>query len=71
MLAAKENGPTSLASTPPHPIHRSQQKDALVELAASGLLPEFRQHLLGKKSGDQASFSVTYPSQFGNELFST
>src|SRR5438552_258603 len=49
------------------PIHRSQQKDALVELAASGLLPEFRQHLLGKKSGDQASFSVTYPSQFGNE----
>ena len=49
------------------PIHRSQQKDALVELDASGLLPEFRQHLLGKKSGDQASFSVTYPSQFGNE----
>jgi trigger factor len=49
------------------PIHRSEQKDALVELDASGLLPEFRQHLLGKKTGDNANFSVTYPAEFGNE----
>jgi trigger factor len=49
------------------PIHRSEQKDALVELDASGLLTEFRQHLLGKKTGDNANFSVTYPAEFGNE----
>jgi len=49
------------------PIHHSEQKDALVELDASGLLPEFRQNLLGKKTGDNANFSVTYPAEFGNE----
>lgn len=49
------------------PIHRSQQKDALVELDAQGLLPEFREHLLGKKDGDSANFTVTYPTEFGNE----
>ena len=49
------------------PIHRSQQKDALVELDAQGLLPEFREHLLGKKSGDHVDFAVTYPAEFGNE----
>jgi len=49
------------------PIHHSEQKDALVELDASGLLPEFRQNLLGKKAGDNANFSVTYPAEFGNE----
>jgi len=49
------------------PIHRSETKDALVELDASGLLPEFRQNLLGKKTGDNANFSVTYPAEFGNE----
>jgi len=49
------------------PVHHSEQKDALVELDASGLLPEFRQNLLGKKTGDNANFSVTYPAEFGNE----
>ncbi len=49
------------------PIHRSQQKDALVELDAPGLLPEFRQNLLGKKTGDHSNFAVTYPAEFGNE----
>ena len=49
------------------PIHRSEQKDALVELDASGLLPEFRQNLLGKKGGDHTTFAVTYPPEFANE----
>ena len=49
------------------PIHRSQQKDALVELDAPGLLPEFRQTLLGKNVRDHADFAVTYPAEFGNE----
>jgi trigger factor len=49
------------------PIHRSQQKDALVELEAQGLLPEFREHLLGKKPGDHVDFPVTYPADFRNE----
>ncbi len=49
------------------PIHRSEQKDALVELDAQGLLPEFRENLRGKKAGDSAKFTVTYPSEFANE----
>ena len=49
------------------PIHRSEQKDALVELDAQGLLPEFRQNLVGKKAGDHVTFDVTYPEDFGNE----
>jgi trigger factor len=49
------------------PIHRSEQKDALVELDASGLLPEFRENLLGKKAGEHVTFQVTYPEDFGNE----
>lgn len=49
------------------PIHRSEQKDALVELDAQGLLPEFRQNLLGRKAGDHVTFDVTYPEDFGNE----
>ncbi|HET9253200.1 MAG TPA: trigger factor [Candidatus Eisenbacteria bacterium] len=49
------------------PIHRSEQKDALVELDAQGLLPEFRENLLGKKSGQHVTFEVTYPEDFGNE----
>ncbi|HEU5311447.1 MAG TPA: trigger factor [Candidatus Eisenbacteria bacterium] len=49
------------------PIHRSEQKDALVELDAQGLLPEFRENLLGKKAGEHITFDVTYPEDFGNE----
>jgi trigger factor len=49
------------------PIHRSEQRDALVELGAKGLLPEFRQHLVGAKEGDRKSFAVQYPEDFGNE----
>ena len=49
------------------PIHRSEQKDALVELDAQGLLPEFRENLVGKKAGDHITFDVTYPEDFGNE----
>jgi trigger factor len=49
------------------PIHRSEQKDALVELDAQGLLPEFRENLLGKKAGGHITFDVTYPEDFANE----
>jgi trigger factor len=49
------------------PIHRSEQRDALVELGAKGLLPEFRQNLVGAKEGDRKSFAVQYPPDFGNE----
>jgi trigger factor len=49
------------------PIHKTEQKDALVELDAQGLLPEFRANLLGKGSGESVNFQVTYPADFGNE----
>ncbi|HXF59221.1 MAG TPA: trigger factor [Candidatus Saccharimonadales bacterium] len=49
------------------PIRKTEQKDALVELGASGLLPEFRTNLLGTKPGDHRNFTVTYPQEFGNE----
>ncbi len=49
------------------PIRKTEQKDALVELGASGLLPEFRTNLLGTKAGDHRTFQVTYPSEFANE----
>lgn len=48
------------------PVHKSEQKDALVELDAQGLLPEFRDNLLGKKGGEHVEFTVTYPEDFGN-----
>src|SRR6185295_15706713 len=49
------------------PIRKTEQKDALVELSASGLLPEFRTNLVGTKPGDHRNFQVTYPDTFGNE----
>ena len=49
------------------PIHKSEQRDALVELGAQGLLPEFRQHLTGARTGEHRSFEVVYPREFGNE----
>jgi trigger factor len=49
------------------PIRKTEQKDALVELGATGLLPEFRRHLAGVKAGDSRQFEVTYPPDFGNE----
>jgi trigger factor len=49
------------------PIRKTEQKDALVELGASGLLPEFRANLAGTKAGDHRDFQVTYPADFGNE----
>jgi trigger factor len=49
------------------PIHKSEQRDALVELGAQGLLPEFREHLMGAKAGEHRSFEVSYPADFGNE----
>ncbi len=49
------------------PIRKTEQKDALVELGASGLLPEFRTNLLETKAGDHRNFQVTYPDTFGNE----
>jgi trigger factor len=48
------------------PIHKSEQKDALVELDAQGLLTEFRENLIGKKAGEHVEFGVTYPADFGN-----
>ena len=49
------------------PVRRSAQKDALIELSASGLLPEFQTHLVGRKAGDHVTFDVGYPADFGNE----
>jgi trigger factor len=49
------------------PVRRSEQKDALIELSASGLLREFKEHLIRKKANDHVSFQVTYPADFGNE----
>jgi trigger factor len=49
------------------PLRKTEQKDALVELGASGLLPEFRTHLTGTKAGDHRDFEVSYPGDFGNE----
>jgi len=49
------------------PIRKTEQKDALVELGASGLLPEFRTNLQGTQAGDHRDFQVTYPADFGNE----
>ena len=49
------------------PLHKTEQKDALVELGASGLLPEFRKNLVGAKAGDHRSFEVSYPADFANE----
>lgn len=49
------------------PVRRSEQKDAQIELGASGLLSEFKEHLLGKKAGDHVTFDVKYPDEFGNE----
>jgi trigger factor len=49
------------------PVRRSEQKDAQIELSASGLLPEFKEHLVGRKTGDHVTFDVQYPQEFGNE----
>jgi trigger factor len=49
------------------PVRRSEQKDAQLELSASGLLPEFKEHLVGRKAGDHVTFEVKYPEEFGNE----
>lgn len=49
------------------PVHKSEQVDALVELGASGLLPEFKANLVGRKAGDAVRFEVAYPADFGNE----
>jgi trigger factor len=49
------------------PIRKTEQKDALVELGASGLLPEFRTNLLGARAGEHRTFVVSYPAEFGNE----
>jgi trigger factor len=49
------------------PVHKSEQTDALVELGAEGLLPEFKANLQGRKAGDAVRFEVAYPPDFGNE----
>ena len=49
------------------PLHKTEQKDALVELDAEGLLPEFRENLLGKTTGASVNFTVNYPGDFRNE----
>lgn len=49
------------------PVRRSEQTDAQLELGASGLLPEFKEHLVGRKAGDHVTFEVRYPESFGNE----
>jgi trigger factor len=49
------------------PVRSSEQKDAQIELSATGLLPEFKTHLVGRKAGDHVTFDVRYPDEFGNE----
>ncbi len=49
------------------PVHKTEQVDALIELGAQGLLPEFKANLQGRKAGDAVRFEVTYPADFGNE----
>ncbi len=49
------------------PVRKSEQKDALVELGATGLLPEFQKNLIGVTAGDHRTFDVIYPAEFGNE----
>jgi len=49
------------------PVHKTEQIDALVELGATGLLPEFKANLQGRKAGDAVRFEVAYPADFGNE----
>jgi trigger factor len=49
------------------PVHKSEQTDALVDLGAEGLLPEFKANLQGRKAGDAVRFEVAYPADFGNE----
>ena len=49
------------------PVRRSEQKDAQLELSASGLLADFKTHLVGRKAGDHVTFDVRYPDEFGNE----
>ncbi|TMQ58766.1 MAG: trigger factor [Candidatus Eisenbacteria bacterium] len=49
------------------PLRKTEQKDALVELGAPGLLSEFRKNLIGTKAGDHRDFEVAYPPDFGNE----
>ena len=49
------------------PVHKTEQVDALVELGAQGLLPEFKANLQGRKAGDAVRFEVAYPADFGNE----
>jgi trigger factor len=49
------------------PIRSSEQKDAQIELSAAGLLPAFKEHLVGKKADNHVTFDVQYPDEFGNE----
>jgi len=49
------------------PLRKTEQKDALVELGASGLLAEFRANLVGTKTGEHRTFQVSYPAEFQNE----
>ena len=49
------------------PVHKTEQVDALIELGAQGLLPEFKANLQGRKAGDAVRFEVAYPADFGNE----
>ncbi|MGE5176061.1 MAG: trigger factor [Hyphomicrobiales bacterium] len=49
------------------PIRKTEQVDALIELGAEGLLPEFKENLREKKAGESTQFTVSYPEDFGNE----
>lgn len=49
------------------PIRKTEQVDAMIELGAEGLLPEFKENLRGKKAGESLQFTVAYPADFGNE----
>src|SRR5207244_11157024 len=49
------------------PIRKTEEKDALVELGASGVLAEFKTKLAGTKTGDHRTFELSYPAEFGNE----
>ena len=45
----------------------AEMEDAMVHVAGADTLPEFTDNLRGAKPGDDRSFDVTYPKEFGDQ----
>ncbi|MBI5836249.1 MAG: trigger factor [Candidatus Eisenbacteria bacterium] len=48
------------------PVADGKRHDYPLELGARGLLPEFRDGLLGARAGEGRTLTVDYPAEFGN-----